>query len=67
MTTDETLRILENYLDMMPKVYSKRHSNWVVARDLLLNRTSTAGRTSCIAKCRDLGIDPYGHDLKVEG
>lgn len=60
------LRILRNFLDHMTKVYRQRHSNWVVVRDILMNGTSTAGRTSCITKCIELGIDPYGHTLDSE-
>lgn len=60
----DEIRLLKNYLSNMPKVYSARNQNWVVVRDLLMQGTSTAGMTSCIAKCRELGIDPYGHNLK---
>jgi len=59
------LNILKNFLSMMPKVYRERNTNWIVVRDILLDGTSTAGRTSCIAKCRELGIDPCGHTLEV--
>lgn len=58
------LRILKNFIDMMPKIYRKRNQNYVVVRDILMNRSSTAGKTSCIYKCVELGIDPYGKDLK---
>lgn len=58
------IRLLKNYLSNMPKVYRFRNQNWVVVRDLLMTGTSHAGQTSCIMKCRELGIDPYGYDLK---
>jgi len=64
METAETLRILKNYIGKMPKVYRQRNDNAAIVHDLILSSTSTAGRTSCIAKCRELGIDPYGHDLE---
>lgn len=57
-------KILENFIYMMPKTYRQRNANHVVARDILLRNTSTAGMTSCCIKCRELGIDPYGYDLK---
>jgi hypothetical protein len=60
------LNILENFLYMMPKTYRNRSQNWVVVRDILLSGTSTGGQTSCIKKCRELGIDPYGHTFDLE-
>lgn len=57
------LRLLKNFLYNMPMTYGKRKQNWCVVRDLLMSGTSTAGMTSCIAKCRELGINPYGHNL----
>jgi len=64
METPETLRILKNYISVMSKIYRQRNDNAAIVHDLILSGTSTAGRTSCIAKCRELGIDPYGHDLE---
>jgi hypothetical protein len=60
------MNIIKNFLRMMPKVYRERSDNWVVVRDILLSGTITAGMTSCIAKCRELGIDPYGYTLELE-
>jgi hypothetical protein len=60
----DEIRLLKNYLSNMPKVYGLRNQNWVVVRDLLMSGTSTSGMTSSIAKCRELGIDPYGHNLE---
>ena len=60
------LRILHNYISNMSKAYRQRNDNASVVHDILLSGTSTAGRTSCIAKCRELGIDPYLHDLERE-
>lgn len=57
------INIIKNFLYRMPKTYRKRTMNWVVVKHILLNRTSTAGRTSCIEKCRELRIDPYGYTL----
>ena len=57
------LRVLENYIENMTKVYRRRNSNWVVVRDILLIGTSTSGRTSSINKCIELGIDPYEYEL----
>ena len=59
----ELIRFIKNYLSHMPRTYRERNQNWCVVRDLIMQGTSTAGSTSCIAKCRDLGIDPYGHEV----
>jgi hypothetical protein len=61
------LDILRNYIDMMPKTYRKRNRNSVVVRDILMYRKNTAGQTSCIKKCIELGIDPDGYDFKRRG
>jgi hypothetical protein len=66
MTKNEELRILKNFLSCMTKAYRQRTQNWEVVKDILLNRTSTAGQTSCISKCINLGIDPYTYDLEVK-
>lgn len=58
------LKIVDNFLHAMPKTYRQRNANHVVIRDILLRQTSTAGMTSCVMKCHELGIDPYGYDLK---
>ena len=57
------LRILRNYLSMMPKTYRKRTVNFVIVRDLIMQGTGTAGSTSCGKKCVELGIDPYGYEI----
>lgn len=57
-------RILKNCVAMMTKTYRKHTANWVIVRDFLLAGTSTSGSTSCIQKCIDLGIDPYGITLE---
>jgi hypothetical protein len=67
MTQHDELRIIKNFLDMMPKTYRKRNHNWVVISHILLYRTSTSGCTSSCDKCRQLGIDPYGYSLESEG
>ena len=48
----------------MTKAYAKRTVNWVIAQDILMQGTSTSGRTSCITKCEELGIDPWGYGMK---
>lgn len=58
------LRLLNNYLYNRSKAYRQRTQNYTVVRDLLMRGTSTAGMTSCIMKCHELGIDPYGYDMK---
>ena len=63
MTHRETMRILQNFIDCMPKAYRKRHDNAAVVRDIILAGTNAAGRSSCVRLCRDLGIDPYGYDF----
>ncbi len=60
----DELKIVENFINMMPKVYRQRNANHVVVRNILMNGTSTAGMTSCCVKCMELGIDPYGYDLE---
>ena len=69
MSRDDELRILMNFIGCMTKAYRLRTPNWAVVRDILMNLTHTAGQTSCVAKSRELGIDPWGYDLnrKVGG
>ncbi|MEG1754344.1 MAG: hypothetical protein RR234_10575, partial [Christensenella sp.] len=55
------LRVLESFIRNMPKAYRKRTHNWVVVNDILL---PTLGQTSCIDKCKELGIEPYGYTLE---
>lgn len=57
------LRILKNFIDCMSKSYRNVTQNWEVVQDILMRGTSTAGQTSCIAKCREMGIDPYGYEI----
>jgi hypothetical protein len=63
MLKADELRILNNFINCMPKVYRQRSTNTVVVRDILMNGTSTAGKGSCIKKCIELGIDPDGRQL----
>jgi len=59
--------IIKNFVGCMAKSYRGTTQNWKVVKDILMNGTSTAGQTSCIAKCRELRIDPYGYDfMRVE-
>jgi hypothetical protein len=60
------VRAVENYLNSSSKAYARRTPNWCVVRDILMQGTSKAGMTSSISKCRELGIDPYGYNLKPE-
>ena len=64
MGNENELRILNNFINEMPKIYRTRNANWCVVRDILMQGTSTAGRTSCIDKCIDLGVDPYEYKLQ---
>ena len=64
MTIADTLRVLQNHLDMSTRVYRKTTPNWVVVGDLILQGTSTAGCASCYEECRRIGIDPDGYELK---
>lgn len=66
MINKDELRILNNFICMMPKSYRKRTQNWVVVRDILLTNTATQGSTSCWLKCRELGINPDGYDFETE-
>jgi len=66
MNKDDELRIVKNFLHCMKKAYRQRSQNWMVVRDILMNGTSTSGMTSCITKCRELGIDPYEYSLISE-
>ena len=61
---DYELRLLENYIHQKPIVYRVRNQNYNIVGDLLMRGTSTSGMTSCINKCVELGIDPYGYKLK---
>ena len=58
-TKEYELRIIRNFLSCMTKAYRRRTLNWVVVQDILMQGTSTAGATSCITKCREIGIEPY--------
>lgn len=66
ITYDKEINILKNFLWDMPNVYRRRNENWVIVRDILMAGTSNAGMSSCIAKCRELRIDPYGYSLENE-
>ena len=66
MPVEYELRIVKNFLDSMAKAYGARTMNCTVVHDILMRGTSTAGMTSCCEKCRELGIDPYGYNLKPE-
>jgi len=66
MNIEDELRIVKNFLNSMTKSYASRTLNLRVVGDILLIGTRTSGMTSCVAKCRELGIDPYGHNLEVE-
>ena len=57
-------RLLRNFISNMPKVYRKRHQNWVIVKEFLQLGTSKGGSTSSIEKCRLLNIDPYGYSLE---
>jgi GH35 family endo-1,4-beta-xylanase len=57
------LRIVKNFIKNMSKSYRNVTQNWEVVQDILMARSSTAGQASCIAKCRELGIDPYGYEI----
>ena len=61
---EEYLRVLRNCLALLPKTYAKQNSNWIIVQDLVMQGTSRAGRTSSIAKCYELGIDPYRKNLE---
>ncbi len=61
---DNDIRIVRNFLNHMTNAYRKRMVNWAVVQDILMEGTSTAGSTSCIAKCREIGIDPWGYTLE---
>lgn len=63
MSKEEELRILNNFINMMPKTYRKRNINRVVVRDLLMSGTSKMGSTSCTKKCIELGIKPDEYEF----
>jgi hypothetical protein len=60
----DELRLLKNYLHNKSKAYRQGNANYVIVRDLLMANTSHSGKTSCIMKCHELGIEPYGYDLE---
>jgi len=64
MNKETELRILRNFIRNMPKVYRQRNMNWVIVMDLLMQGTSTSGGSSCMSKCRELGMNPYGYRLE---
>jgi len=61
---DYELRLLDNYIHQKPIVYRVRNQNYIIVGDLLMRGTSTSGMASCINKCVELGINPYGYKLK---
>lgn len=63
MSKENELRIVKNFLALMPKSYRQRHQNWFVVQSILIRGTDMAGSTSSIEKCRELGIDPDGYTL----
>lgn len=63
-TSELELRVLWNFINRMPKTYRARNHNWCIVQDILLNGTRTSGMTSCVMKCVELGIDPYGYKLE---
>ena len=54
-------KLIKNHIDLMPKVYRKRHINWVIVKDLTHNGS---GYSESI--CRALGVDPYGYKWEVQ-
>lgn len=63
-TFDMEYRLLEAYVNKLPKTYRKSNCNWVIAQEFLQYKTSKQGSTSSIEKCIDLGIDPDGYTLE---
>ncbi len=58
-------RLLEKYINMMPKTYRQRNRNWPIVQEFLQYHTAFAGSTSSIEKCIELGIDPDGYEIKT--
>lgn len=56
-------RMIRNAMNYMSKAHIKRTQNWVIVQRILMQGTSTAGMTSSVTKCRELGFDPYGYGM----
>lgn len=54
-------KLIKNHIDLMPKVYRKRHVNWVIVKHLTYHGS---GYSESI--CRALGVDPYGKKWEVK-
>ena len=63
MTNEYELIIIKNFIKQKPIVYRRRNQNYQIIGDILMNGTSHSGMTSCIEKCRELEIDPYGYKI----
>lgn len=57
-------RLLQRFIQMQPKTYRKRNTNWVIVRSFLQYYTSKQGSTSSRQKCIDLGIDPDAYEME---
>ena len=60
MTEEEKLmfyKLVKRHLELMPNVYRKRHSNWVVVQHLTYHGSTYSGLI-----CEYLGVNPSGYD-----
>jgi hypothetical protein len=63
-TTQQTeLRIVNNFIHCMSKSYREINQNCTIVNDILIKGSESASAESCIVKCRELGIDPYGYEI----
>ena len=53
--------LIKRHIELMPKVYRKRNSNWSIVSDLTFN-----GRGYSFSICSALSVDPYGYEWKKE-
>ena len=64
MTKEEKVlfyELVKRHLELMPKVYRKRHSNWVVVQRLTYHGSTYSGLI-----CEYLGVNPSGYEWRIE-
>ncbi|MDD7591524.1 MAG: hypothetical protein PUJ92_00775 [Bacilli bacterium] len=53
--------LIKRHIELMPKVYRKRNSNWIIVSDLTFY-----GRGYSFSICSALSVDPNGYEWKKE-
>ena len=53
--------LIKGHIELMPKVYRKRNSNWSIVSDLTFY-----GRGYSVSVCSALGVEPNSYEWKKE-